>query len=375
MIYDGHAYCFPDLRNGGGFADPEQFRRHLQLAIARHFQPVWRNKDRAPADNTGLADPSIPWSFDALRDAQFRAAGYGRMEWTVEDEVFVKQYMPPTVVAMSYPAGSLVAEMDYAGVDMAMLHRTPYLGIGNDFIADCVRRFPDRLQGLAHVEEWLVQPETDASIAKLERAIKEQGLTGLQFLPDHLPLYGQTDDWDGPGFQPFWEAVAGLNIPVFITPGFSSLASDGDGPLESYLAGLRVLRRWTERYPEVKVVLTHGFAWRLFAEGDTLSVPEEVLQTAPIDNPNFSLQVLLPIFLGGIWDYPMPQARPTLEMLAQRIGPDRLMWGTDIPMVLRHYTYRQNLDFIRKYCDFLSAEEMDKIFGGNMARLMGIDAA
>ena len=145
MIYDGHAYCFPDLRGDGGFADPEQFRRHLQLGIARHFQPVWRKRDRAPADNSGLADPSAGWSFDALKDVGFRAAGHGRFEWTVDGEVFVKQYMPPSVANMSYSAESLVAEMDYAGVDMALLHRTPYLGIGNEFIADCVRRFPDRL--------------------------------------------------------------------------------------------------------------------------------------------------------------------------------------------------------------------------------------
>ena len=73
MIYDGHAYCFPDLRGDGGFADPAQFRRHLQLGIARHFQPVWRSRDRAPADDSGLADPSAGWSFDALKDVGFRA--------------------------------------------------------------------------------------------------------------------------------------------------------------------------------------------------------------------------------------------------------------------------------------------------------------
>ncbi len=41
-------------------------------------------------------------------------------------------------------------------------------------------------------------------------------------------------------------------------------------------------------------------------------------------------------------------------------------------MVLRYYTYRQSLEHILRYCDFLSAEQMDMIVGGNMARLMGI---
>ena len=372
MIYDGHAYCFPDLRGDGGFADPEQFRRHLQLGIARHFQPVWRSRDRAPAADSGLADASAGWSFDALKDVGFRAAGHGRFEWTVDGEVFVKQYMPPSVADMSYPAESLVAEMDYAGVDMALLHRTPYLGIGNEFIADCVRRFPDRLQGLAHVEEWLVQTEPDTSIRKLERAIDELGLVGLQFLPDHLPLYGQAEDWAGPGFRPFWDAVAGLGIPVFFTPSYSSLATPGGAPTEGVVSQLRAIGRWMEKYPDVRVVLTHGLSWRMFVDGDTLSLPDEVLDAVPVDSPNFYLQVLFAIFLGGVWDYPMLQVRPAMEKLVRRIGTERLIWGTDIPMVMRFYTYPQNLEHMRAVCDFLGPGEADKIVGGNMTRLMGI---
>ena len=127
---------------------------------------------------------------------------------------------------MSYPADRLVAEMDYAGVDMALLHRTPYLGISNEFIANCVRSFPDRLQGLAYVEEWRVQTEPDASIAKLRKAIEEYGLSALQFLPDHLPLYGQDMDWSAEGFRPFWDAFASLKVPLFLTPSYSSLIGD-----------------------------------------------------------------------------------------------------------------------------------------------------
>ncbi len=371
MIYDGHAYCFPDLHGDGGFSDPDRFRKHLQLGIAHHFQPVWRKRDRAPADSSGLADPSVHWSFDALEDVDFRAAGYGRFEWTVDGEDYVKQYIPPSVTDMSYPAESLVAEMDYAGVDMALLHRTPYLGIGNEFVAGCVRRFPDRLQGLAHVEEWLIQTKPDESISKLEQAVNELGLMGLQFLPDQIPLYGQPADWDGPGLRPFWDAVAALNIPVFFTPGYTSLASPGGDPLEAVLQGLRAISTWMERYPEVTVVLTHGFSWRMFAERDILAVPDEVYRAAPIDNPNFHVQVLFAIFLGGMWDYPMPQVRPVMEQLVRHMGPNRIIWGTDIPMVLRFYTYRQNLDHIRRNCDFLASSEVDMIVGGNMARLLG----
>ena len=373
MIYDGHAYCFPDLRGNGGFEDAEQFRRHLQLGMARHFQPVWRKRDRAPADNSGVADESGRWDFDSLRDAQFRPAGYGRFEWTVGEEDYVKQYMLPSVVDMSYGAESLVAEVDYAGVDMALLHRTPYLGISNEFIADCCKRFPDRLQGLAHVEEWKIRDETERSVQKLETAITELGLAGLQFLPDHLPLYGQAEDWDGPDFRPYWDAVAALNIPVFITPSYSSLATPGGGAVEAVVGQLEKVTSWMERYPDVRVVFTHGLSWRMFMEEDGLAIPDEVFDAVPSDSPNFYLQVLFAIFLGGVWDYPMLQVRPAMETLVDRVGVDKLLWGTDMPMVMRFYTYRQNLTHMRICCDFLDSDQVDLIVGGNMARLMGIN--
>jgi predicted TIM-barrel fold metal-dependent hydrolase len=374
VIYDGHAYCFPDQRGDGGFADRAEFQRNLQVGMAGHFQPAWRVRDRAPADSSGLYDASKGLTFDALKDADFRAAGHGRFEWTVDGEHYAKQVMPPSIADMSYPAESLVAEMDYAGVDRALLHRTPYLGIGNDFIADCVRAYPERIQGLAHVEEWLVAPEPDASIARLERAIGEQGLSGVQFLTNYLRLYGQTDEWDGPAFRPFWDAVSGMDIPVFFTPsGWVGSQQGADAKLRSYLSDLKTLSRWTERYPDVEVVLTHGFNWRLFLDRGTLSVPGEVFDAAPVDNPNFSVQLLFGIALGGEFDYPMVEMRPTLEKLGRLIGARRLMWGTDMPMVMRYYTYRQNLELMRGCRDIFDADEMDLVLGGNMERLMGLD--
>ena len=106
---------------------------------------------------------------------------------------------------MSFSAESVVAQMDFAGVDMGLLHRTPYLGVGNEYIADCVKRFPNRLQGLAHVEEWLVQTQPDEAIWRLRRAINELELDGLQWLPGHMELYGQSEPWDSEGFRPFWD--------------------------------------------------------------------------------------------------------------------------------------------------------------------------
>ena len=367
MIFDGHAYCFPPLMGAGGFSSPETLRRHLQQAMATHHQSVWRARDRAAADESGLIDSADSSSLDSLKEAGFRVAKHGRFEWTVDGEDYVKQYLPPSVADMSYPAESLVAEMDYAGVDKALLHRTPYLGVGNEFITDCVRRFPDRLLGLAHVEEWLVDEDPASAVEEVARAVGEGGLSGLQFLPPQMDLYGKTGPWDGPAFRPFWDGIAALGVPVFL-----SLKQRRGPQLESYLEELRTLQRWMGRYPDVPVVVTHGLAWRLFMDRERVSLPEEVWE--PFENPNLYLQLLFPIALGAVWDYPMAQVRPTIQECVERIGSGRLMWGTDMPIVTRFWTFRQNIDFIRNYCDFLTPADRDAILGGTVARLTGADA-
>ena len=66
-------------------------------------------------------------------------------------------------------------------------------------------------------DHWSLQPEPAACIAKLDEAINRQGLSALQFMPMFLSTYEQYEDWDAPGFKPFWDAVAEMAIPVFFT--------------------------------------------------------------------------------------------------------------------------------------------------------------
>jgi predicted TIM-barrel fold metal-dependent hydrolase len=373
VIFDGHAYCWPDLTGDGGFDDPNALRRHLQSAIANHHQPALRVRDRARGDNSALADLSRRTRLDALKEADFGWAGNGRFEWSDGEETYFKQYFAPSMREPSYGPDSLVAEMDYAGVDMALLHRTPYLGIDNDFIADSVSRFPDRLKGLAHVPEWRAAPDPDRSLAELERAIG-MGLSGLHFLPPQLNLYGDSGAWDRPEFHPFWDGVASLDIPVFISMGQMmnrGASREGlDPDPEDFRDELRTLRRWIDRYPDVTVVVTHGLNWRFFMENDRLVLPEWVWE--PFKDSNTYLQLLFPIALGAIWDYPMPQAQPTVVEIVDRLGAGRVMWGTDMPIVARAWTYQQNLDFIRVHCDELSDADRAAVLGGTAAGLLGV---
>ena len=369
-VYDGHAYCFPSLHGLGGFEEKEVFEKHQQVAIAQHFQPVWSDHDRVLVSDVSKINPADKWDINSVKDIEFGPTHRGRYEWSYHGVRYVKQYMPPSVTNMSYGADDLVAEMDYAGVDRALLHRTPYLGLGNQFIYDCIQRFPDRLQGLAHVPEWQIIDDMDGSIKKLEHAICELGLNGLQFLPDHMSLYNKAEDWDVSKFDPFWKAFEKLNVPLFITPGYTSLAGKSD-LVENLNYQLQKVGNWMEKYPSIKVIWTHGLAWSMIINNDGLSIPSSVYKAAPLSNSNFYLQLLFPIFLGGVWDYPMRPVLPTLKELNDKVGADRLIWGTDMPMVMRYYTYKQCLDQIKEYGrEVLSKQEIAMICGGNMYKMM-----
>ena len=135
----------------------------------------------------------------------------------------------------------------------------------------------------------------------------------------------------------------------------------------NYIAEQRTLMRWMERYPSNTVVITHGLPWRAFLRGDDIEYPEAIWEV--FTAPQCHMQLLIPIQMGGIWEYPWKQAERTIEECVQRIGADRLMWGTDMPMVARFCTYRQALDQFRVHCEFLTDHQRKDIIGGTAARI------
>ena len=366
MIVDGHAYCFPSPNERLDPPSDEDPLRHLQREMGIHHQPAWRTRDRDPAGVDALIDLGNWETLGALKEADFRAAGFGRFEWRSGGEVIAKQYQPPSMQDMAYPPERLVAEMDYADIEWALLHK--FQGTTNDYMAACVREFPQRLRALAHVAEWRVADDPDAAIAEVTRAITELKLSGLQFMPYQMDLHGHHEAWDGPEYRPFWDAVADLGVPVYLT-----LLGRREPAIESYRNELRTLERWMERYPDTTVVHTHGFPWRMYIDGDRVALPDYVWE--PFANQRLHLQLLFPISLGNVWDYPMGEVQPVIETCVSRIGARRLIWGTDMPMVMRFWTYRQNVDFIGRHCRFLADDDCAAILGGTAARLMNVPGA
>lgn len=374
MVVDSHVYCFEPGDDPAGYANSEEHLKWIQEAQGGHHQPAWRIRDRAPASSEGLfPEDYATWS--NMPDVQFRIDHEkGRVVWTIEGEDYTKQFYPPNLRNLEFTPHSIIAEMDYAGVDMAMIHTNPMLTRDCAFLADCVRQYPDRLRSMASVDEWRILSEMDAVIEELEAAIQTHGLHAIKI--NARPLYFDTSEpWDSEAYRPFWEVATSFGVPIFFTlgsgPGDVTRNMSPEQGRQGYLDEQKVLIRWMERYPDTVVNLTHGFPWRAFLEGDGfMKMPEEIW--APFENPNCNLEVCFPVRIGDLFDFPYKEVWPVLEAMVEHIGADHLNWGTDMPFQNRFCTYRQSRNWIEKYCAFLSEEDLAMIVGGTTSRILGL---
>ena len=373
MILDSHVYCFEPVDRPAGYGSAKEHLRWVQSSQATHHQPAWGIRDRAPASSKPL-DPKGARDLSNLPDVNFRIDhARGRVVWTVDGEDYTKQFFPPNLRNVEFSPHSVIAEMDYAGVDIALIHTNPMLGRDSAYLAECVAQYPDRFRSMAPVDEWRIRGETDAVIDEVTASIDSHGLHAIKFNASLAYMSGP-EPWDDGPYRPFWAAATSLNVPVFFTlgtgPAESAWGVSIDEQRKGYLGELRTLMRWMERYPDTECSLTHGFPWRVFLDGDRITLPAAIWE--PFQNPNCSLEVCFPVRVGDLFDFPYREVWPTLAAMVEKIGSGNLLWGTDMPFQNRFCTYRQSRDWIERYCDFLSKEDLDLIMGGTAARILGL---
>ncbi len=374
MIFDSHVYCYKPLDQPTGGGNAAEQLRWVQASYAGHHQPAYRLRDRAPASSRTL-DPDGHGPFGPLPNVNFRAdhAG-GRFHWTIDGDDYTKQFLPPNALNVEFTPHSLIAEMDYAGVDAALIHTNPMLGRDSAYLADCVSEYPDRLRAMAPIDEWRIASESDAVVHELTEAIERHGLHAIKFNVSGAAL-GSAEPWDDGPYRLFWRAAASMNVPVFFTFRTAAQATREVSAAEHrrrYVGQLDTLGRWMLRYPDTDCCLTHGFPYRVLLDGDELSVPDAFW--APFESDRCHMEVCFPPRLGDRFDYPYRELWPTLEQMVRRIGAHRLLWGTDMPFQNRTCTYRQSRQWIEAYCSFLSDDDLALIMGGTAGGMLAMQA-
>ena len=361
MIIDAHFHIFPPLGRASGAEDP---LHKLRLNFWQYHMRDGR-RFRRKADDVWVEEPFLQWDSDDLNempDVNLRMADFGRVEITADGVDYYTQAYPPSLVNNEAPPERMIGEMDLVGVDMGVLQHDHIYGALNEYYGEQMRCFPNRFIGLAQVREW--EADQPAEHERLEQAVCEHGLKGLYFSVEPFALSNYADHLDDAKFEPLWQKVRALGIPVWWY-----LHSRKRDRLGGYMEHVAELDRWAEAHPDIPAVLTHGIDTFSMRRGEQRYQIPAALMTL-LKRPNMHVEVLFCAF----WpEYPFPGAQQMIRRLREEIGIHKLMWGTDMPYCSGSWcTYKQALDYIRLHCEFLSADEKALILGDNAARMFGL---
>ncbi len=108
------------------------------------------------------------------------------------------------------------------------------------------------------------------------------------------------------------------------------------------------LGRILARHRDLRVHLAMSPPVAFFAKAGRYEFPEELL--AVYRHEPLVLEVMFPNHLRRDLGLPLPEAQALTMSLRDQLGAHRLVWGSDMPNVERFCTYRQSLDYVRKYC-------------------------
>lgn len=257
----------------------------------------------------------------------------------VRDGNRIRQFLPPAFDPTASPAEVLLGYMDQAGVDHAVIVNHHLYGDQNAATLEAVKRWPDRFSGFADLGD-MDQPEVPD---QLERLLGE-GLAGLKIEVGITRRLRADFRFDGERERRVFERLNQLRSRLILD---LNNATPEDIP---------ALRRLIEDCPNVRLVVCHlGGAPRPGWEERALLAthPRVWVDLASLQAP-----------FGPDHEYPYPEAQKLVQWAVQHLSADKMMWGTDYPGNLNYGTYRQLLDWVRRHCAFLTAEQKQMILGG-----------
>ena len=150
------------------------------------------------------------------------------------------------------PLGTIedfIAELDRAGVTKAVVPARDSesnwgLKVSNDYLAEIVAQYPDRIVGFAGADPL----KGRAAVEEVERAIEELGLSGVSL--DPCFAYMAPDDRR---LYPIYEKCIELNVPVILTIGPLPIK-----PLRLAHGSPMTVDEVATDLPDLDIVCSHG---------------------------------------------------------------------------------------------------------------------
>jgi hypothetical protein len=215
----------------------------------------------------------------------------------------------------------IIEACDSVGIDQLCVNYAgaPEMRLGNDVVADAMRRYPERVIGVA----WSNLYETpEAQVSELKRCFDELGFRGMKVIDTRGGFYPQSPS--------YFEEDDPLRASFeFAQERGSSILCHG-----------YVTYEIARRYPGANFIVAHGSA-----------VPEFCIKLAEL--PNTYCDISATTMLAG-----------TIELLCEKIGAERVLYGSDLPAS----DVGQRLGVVM--AAEVSEAEKELILGQNMKRLM-----
>jgi predicted TIM-barrel fold metal-dependent hydrolase len=257
----------------------------------------------------------------------------------------VSQWFPPSFDPPTSPPETLLAYMDDAGVDRAIIVQHNLYGDQNETVIAAVKGWPDRFAGYAFLGAFDQPDDPD----RLERLI-ERGILGLKIELATTRRLRPSFRFDGDHEWRIWERLNALKRPL-------ALDLIGTPPSDA-----PPLRRMLDEFPNLVIHNCH-----VGGPGDANWEEKALLGRHP---RVWSDLAALPLLLKPAEEYPFPRMQEFVHWTIENVSADRVMWGTDYPPMLTVATYRQWADVIRVHCPFLTDTQRADILGSAAERFL-----
>ena len=229
----------------------------------------------------------------------------------------------------------LTKTMDERGVEKAVIVQPHQYLYDHQYVRDCLRRFPGKFAAIA-----LVDPHNPNAPENVKQLVETEGFTGFR-----LPFSREKDPWSltRKDQDPLWQCVQDVDATIVA--------------LMKNCEQIPILEAMVNRFPRVRVVIDH-MAFPNGREKPPYPTFSNLLRLAQYSNVFVKVSNLA---MASHEPYPHQDVYPFVRMLYDAFEPQRLMWGSDWPLILRREEggYVMALEMIRTQMDFLSENDKE----------------
>lgn len=246
----------------------------------------------------------------------------------------------------AYNKDDLLAAMDEAGVDRAVIVPPMWMGDTNDLALEAAQAHPDRLAVLGRLS--LGDP---ASAGVLDDWKSQPGMLGLRFTFSKPEEF----DWLTSGsLEWLWGGAERAGIPVMVM-------------ISGYLPEVAKI---AEAHPDLRLCIDHLGLVRGAIDDAAFADLPILLPLAKFPNVVVKATSLACYSTEA---YPYPGLHPYIRQIYDAFGPARMFWGSDVTRLT--CTYRECVTLVTEELDWLSPADKELIMGRAICDWLGWDMA